>query len=260
MCRERRVELRVTPPQGIDRDVGIGGAGQRPRSAVDPVQLQLGPERVQHDERDPAIRRQLATGDRDHPERAGRERRLTVRPRRVGRPRREDANADEAPAHGAEALRVQGEPGLLEDLPLLRVGRLDAARVTVERTVGCPEQQHPRPGDRERDPVPIDRDRHRGVPAAVAVDHEVGAATERDRRPGPGILEPPHLVDPGPGRVDDGAGADLQRSPRQRVAHLGDGASREADQLDPVEHDGAGAAAPRRFARHSRASSVCASG
>ena len=105
---EQRVELRMPPPQSVGRDVGVGGARQRPRPAVDPVQLELGAERVQHRQRDAAVRRQLAAGDRDHPERAGRQHRLAVRARRrrplppAGRGRRRSGRARRR-AHRARA-------------------------------------------------------------------------------------------------------------------------------------------------------------
>ena len=104
---ERRVELRMPPQQGVDRDVRVRGARERPRPAVDAVQIELGAERVQHRQRDAAVRRQLPACDRDHAERAGRQHRLPVRPRRVGRARRQHANAGEARAHVAQRLRLR---------------------------------------------------------------------------------------------------------------------------------------------------------
>ena len=224
MRGERRVELGVPPPERIGRDVGIRGARQRPRAPVDPVQLELGPELVQHGQRDPAIRRQLPARDRDHPERAGREHRLAVRPRR-SRPPPPAARERRRSARGRRpsALGVQGEPGLLEDLPLLRrrsarsCGRRPRRRLSV-----VPTQQASRPGDGEGDARPVDRDRDRGAPAAVALEHEVRAPAQRHRRAGRGVLEPPDVVDPRPGGVDDGARADLERLAGERVAQLGD--------------------------------------
>ena len=54
--------------------------------------------------------------------------------------------------------------------------------------------------------------------------------------PACGILQPPDVVDPRPGGVDDGARADLERLPGQRVSELGDRPAFEPGQLDPVDH------------------------
>jgi hypothetical protein len=162
-----------------------------------------------------------------------------VRPRGVGRSRRKDANACETPAHGAKPIGVHGEPGLVEDLSLLGVGRLDCAGVALERGVRGAEQQHPGPGDGERDTVPVDRDRERRIPAAVALEHEVRASAQRHRRSRPRVLELPDRVDPRPRGVYDDARADLHHLARQGVAHVGDRAAVEPHQLDSVQHDGA---------------------
>ena len=58
--------------------------------------------------------------------------------------------------------------------------------------------------------------------------------------PARGILQPPDLVDPRPGGVDDRARADLEGLAGQGVAHVGDRPALEADELDPVDDDGAG--------------------
>ena len=147
---ERRLELGMPPPERVGRDVGVGRAGQRARPPVDPVQLELGAELVQHRERDAAVRRQLPARDGDHPERAGREHRLALRPRGRDRAGREHADAGEARADRAERTGLQGKAGLGQDLPLLRLGRLDRAGVALEGGVGRAEQERVPPRGRRR--------------------------------------------------------------------------------------------------------------
>ena len=120
------------------------------------------------------------------------------------------------------------------------MGRLDSAGIALERGVRGSEQEHVRPGDRESDAVPVDRDRQRGIPPAVSLEDEVRTPAQGHGRARPRILEPPDRVDPRPGRVDDGTRADIQRLVRENVAYLSDRPALETDQLDPVQHDRAG--------------------
>ena len=145
-------------------------------------------------------------------------------------------DAGEAGADGAERVDVQRERSLLEDLSFLGRGRRDRAGVALEGAVRRPDEEASRPGDGEGDTRPVDRDRDRRAPAAVALEHEVRAPAQRHRRACPRILQPPDVVDPRPGGVDDGAHADLERLPGQRVSELGDRPALEPGELDPVEH------------------------
>ena len=229
----------MPPPERVGRDVGIRRSRKRPRPPVDPVQLELCPELVQHRQCDAAVRRQLPARDGDHPERPRREHRLALRPRGRDRAGRQHADAGEARADRAERTDLQGEAGLGQDLALLRFGRLDRAGVSLEGGVRGPDEHATGPGDGEGDARPVDRDRDRGAPAAVALEHEVCASAQRHRGARTRVLEPPNVVEPRPGGVHDRARFDLERLAGERVAQVGDGTALEAVELDAVEHDGA---------------------
>ena len=201
-------------PESIRGDLGIRGAGKRSRAPVDPVQLEVGTELVQHRQCDAAVGRQLPARDRDHPERAGGEHRLAVRPGSRDRPGGENADSGEARAHRAEGVHVHGERGLFQDLPFLRFGRLDRASVALEGGVRGPDEDAARPGDGKGDACPVDRICDRCAPAAVALEHEVRSPAQGHRGARARVLEASHIVDPGPGGVHDRARSDARSSPR----------------------------------------------
>ena len=108
--------------------------------------------------------------------------------------------------------------------------------VALEGAVRRPDEKASRPGHGEGDTRPVDRDRDRRAPAAVALEHEVRPLAQRHRRACSRILQPPDVVDPRPGGVDDGAHANLERLPGQCVSELGDRPAFEPGQLDSVDH------------------------
>ena len=204
--------------------------GQRTRTAVEVADAEL-LERV---ECDPAVGRQLASGHAQHPGRSARVDGLPARVRGRARAARQDAQPPERRAHRAEI--AHGLARLLEDRPHVLVGDASVLRLAFVQRVGRAEQELPLPGDREADAHLVVRDRHRGAPALATVDDQVHALAQAHRRRGALVLEPPDLVEPRSGCVDDQArrhthGLAVDEHVGAVVAHGGDLAVVEDDRV-----------------------------
>ena len=238
--RELRGAPRAHPGAGTDGGRRVGGrAGSRTRSSASS-----------------AIFRYVVSfppGDAQHPAGADGEDRLAPRVRRRAVAERQHAEPGERGAHAAavEQRRRQGGRGLVEDLRDVGLLDRDVRRVALEVRVGRAEQQEAVPGHRERHAHVVLRHGERRRPVLAARDEHVRALAQPDGRPGPRILEPPHVVDPRPRGVDD-----HPRAHRDRLAVDADlgachppAVERQRDDLRPVEDRGAVLQRPRRRSR-----------
>ena len=172
--RARRAR-RARPARRCGRGRSRPGSGRGRRSRFAHAELL---ERV---ERDPAVRRQLAAGDAEHPRRAASVDGLAARVR--GRARRRRA--------ARAARRTSRAPAPMPSTATAASARTCARRrrstrgvvgLALVQRVGRPEQQHALPRDREADPHLVVRDRQRGAPVLAAVDDDVHALAQPDRR------------------------------------------------------------------------------
>ena len=188
---------------------------------------------------------------------SGRERRLAMGARRVGRPAGARGRRRSVLAR-RRGVRLQRKRGLVEDLPLLGLGRRDPAGVTLERAVGRPEQQPPGPGNREGDSC-----RSIGIvtarPSRLTLDDQMRAASVS-------VTDVPARASSsrrtssihGPAALTTARTPSSSTSPDSVSRTWATGPPSGRPMARAVDHDGAALGrAPRRFARHNRASSVC---
>ena len=259
---EQRVELRMPPPESIGCDVGVRGARQRlaagGRSGA--VRARRGARAAPPGRCDGTS---SASRRRPRPFRAGRRTASSRGPPAPSRPLPPagPARRRSARARSPERIGVEGEPGLVEDLPLLGVGRLDRAGVPLEGGVRRPEQEHPLPRE------PRTR-RASGRSGSSARRPSRRCARARGARPCSGSPRcPPRASSSrrtssihGPAAFTTARLRTSTVSPESVSRTCATGPRSRPTSSTPLSTTPPASAAPRRFARQSRASSVWASG
>ena len=205
---------------GVEPTLELGGrsldpvrARERHGRPVEAVEGELRTQCGERVERDPAVRRELAARNREHPRGSDREDRLAARAGRAAVAAGQDAKAGERRAYELrpDDLGLERDGGLSEDLVDVLQRRLDPVRRAFVQRVGRAEEQHAEPGDRERHARFVLRDRDRRRPRLVEREQRVHALAQPHRRADGCFLQPADGVDPRARRVHDRAGLDGDR-------------------------------------------------
>jgi hypothetical protein len=231
MRAERRIEIWTLSRQSRGRLREPGRSGKRRRRGVEPVQAEVGPQRGEGIERDSAERRQLSAGNAEHPVAAAQEDGLAAEADRcaAGARKHPEPGRRRSDPPAGDCVRLERDGGLSEDLRDLRLGDVRVVGAALVDRVRRPEQEQALPRDGERDADLVVWDHEGGAPRLLGLDEDVDALAEPPGARRPRVLEAANAVDPGAGRVDDGAGAHARPAVADAILDLraGDAGGRD---------------------------------